>query len=619
MKTRIHNRGIEMVIGLAVCAVAAGILASGGNYGRGLLGVGLWLALAVMLCTHALSKSAPRESEAENSAKSMQLAKVYQNTAEALACAIAAKDSYEQHHVTRVKAICDLVGHALKLSEDKLDGIRIAALVHDVGKLGVPEYILLKPGPLDTEEFGKMRNHTTIGARILEQVEYPWNVTDMVRHHHENYDGSGYPDHLSGESIPIGSRIISVAEVYDSLVSTRCYKEGWSHEDAVEHITKLSGSQFDPEVVAAFLEVADQVKEIHKQPKSEPSCKVGTEDYCAADLIAQANHELVSIFEIAQTLSSTLELDEVLALLAHRTKRLSDAATCVVFLLDDLHPHLLTARASAGRWHEMLKGASVKLGRGVTGKAAAHMEAYVGNYDPNDLTLGMNGHLASSFKSCLVAPISSFGRILGTINLYDDASHAFSEDDLRTLAFVANTASMAIQNASAFEQVRDSAVRDPLTGLHNGRYLRTYLEREIRRASRRNGHLSVIGIDLENFKAINDSLGHQKGDSVLKDAADIFQNQLRDYDQVFRNGGDEFVIVLPDTPASEADSIARRIQQVIDRYAQQYAGQTLAPLGASVGVATYPKDAGDLESLLDAADAAMYRDKRARKRGRLAA
>lgn len=608
-----------MVIGSAVCAAGIGILASGGDYGRGLLGVGLWLALAVMLCTHALSKSAPQKSIAQSMESDKRLAKVYHDTAEALACAIAAKDSYEQHHVTRVKAICELVGRTLNLSEDELNGIRIASLVHDVGKLGVPEYILLKPGPLDTEEFSKMRSHTTIGARILEQVDYPWNVADMVRHHHENYDGSGYPDHLSADDIPVGSRIISIAEVYDSLVSTRCYKEGWSHEEAVDHITKLSGSQFDPEVVTAFLEVAGKVKEIGSQQKPAPACAMGADSFGAADLIAQANHEMMSIFEIAQTLSSTLELDEVLALLAHRTKRLSDAATCVVFLVDESHSHMMTARAAAGRWNEMLKGASVKLGKGVTGKAALHAGTYVGNYDPNDLTLGMNGHLVSSFKSCLVAPISSFGRVLGTINLYDDAPHAFSDDDLRTLSFVANTAAMAIQNASAFEQVRDSAVRDPLTGLHNGRYLRTYLEREIRRASRRSGHLSVIGIDLENFKAINDSLGHQKGDSVLKDAADIFLSQLRDYDQVFRNGGDEFVLVLPDTPASEAEIIAKRIQQVVGKYAEQYANLTLAPLGASVGIATYPKDAGDLESLLDAADAAMYRDKRARKRGRLAA
>lgn len=610
-----NNKRIEITLGLTGCTIGCAILAGGGGYCRGWLGVALWCCLAVLLAGRVLQ--AKPKARLEKS----PLADVYRDTAEALACAIAAKDSYEQHHVKRVKAICELVGRALNLSEDELDGIRIAALVHDVGKLGVPEYILLKPGPLDTEEFGKMRNHTTIGAKILEQVAYPWHVADMVRHHHEKYDGSGYPDHLAGNDIPIGSRIIFIAEVYDSLVSDRCYKNGWSHDQAIEHIKKLSGAHFDPDVVTAFLEVANQVNDLNRlrKPVHDGVCADNiTKDSGAAELIAQANHELISLFEIAQTLSSTLELDEVLALLANKTRRLCNAVTCAVFLVDQTHQRMLTARAAAGRWQEIVKSATVTIGKGVTGKAAVHMNPYFGNFDPNDLTLGMNGHLVSTYKSCLVAPISIFGQLLGTINLYADSPHAFSRDDLRTLAFVADTAALAIQNANAFEQVRDSAVRDPLTGLHNGRYLRTHLEREIRRASRREEPLSVIGIDLENFKAVNDSFGHQKGDVVLKDAAAIFQAQLRDYDQVFRNGGDEFVVVLPGTPACEAARIAERIQVGVGNYAQQLVNSS-APLGASVGVATYPDDAGDFETLLSAADAAMYRDKRARKRGRLAA
>ncbi|MCE5313486.1 MAG: diguanylate cyclase [Armatimonadota bacterium] len=614
MKAEGKNKLTGIIAGSTTCLAGSVILTLGGGYEQGWLALALWIGLATALCGRAASAHTVRP----ESDYSQSLAKVYQDTAEALASAIAAKDSFEQHHVTRVKAICELVGRALSLDKNELDGICIAALVHDVGKLGVPEYILLKPGPLDAEEFGKMRNHTTIGAMILERVTYPWNVADMVRHHHEKYDGSGYPDHLRGEEIPIGSRIIAVAEVYDSLVSPRCYKDGWPHERTVEHIEKLSGEHFDPAVVSAFLEVADKVE--HIVGKHESSLvRAACDDSTAAHMIAQANQELISLFDIAQTLSSTLELDEVLALLAHKTRRLCDTATCAVLLVDELHPRTLKARAAVGRWQEIIKDATATIGRGVTGKAAAHLTPYVGNYDANDLNLGMEGHLASSFKSCLVAPICSFGQLLGTINLYDDATHAFSPDDLRTLTFVASTAALAIQNASAFEQVRDSAVRDPLTGLHNGRYLRTHLEREMRRSSRRVEQLSIIGIDLENFKAVNDSLGHLKGDIVLKDAAAIFQAQLRDYDQVFRNGGDEFVVVLPGTPACEAARIAARIQQGVGGYAAQYAGMTSAPLGASVGIATYPDDAGDIETLLAMADAAMYRDKRARKRDRLAA
>ncbi|MCE5199533.1 sensor domain-containing diguanylate cyclase [bacterium] len=219
----------------------------------------------------------------------------------------------------------------------------------------------------------------------------------------------------------------------------------------------------------------------------------------------------------------------------------------------------------------------------------------------------------------MVAPIVNFGKLLGTINVYDVSAHAFSSDDLRTLGFVAGRAAVAIENASAFEQVRDSAIRDPLTNLHNGGYLISFLQRELRRSERLGGRASVIGIDLDNFKAINDSMGHQEGDRVLREVASIFCGQLREYDQAFRNGGDEFVVVLPDTPSSEAVRVAARIQSEVDSYAAGMADTVGVKLGASVGVATYPKDADNPEELLAKADANMYENKRARKQGKLAA
>lgn len=566
------------------------------------------------------------------------LANAYRAATEALASAIGAKDSYIHPQSARVPRICELVARRLGLSEAQTERIRLAALIRDVGKLGVPDYILLKPGPLDAEEFAKMRNHAAIGARLLAESGVPDDIVDMVLHHHEKHDGTGYPDHLSGDEIPVGSRIIAVAVVYDALVSDRCYRTGWSHFHAIEHIHGLSGTDFDPKVVEAFASVQAEIQAIDAAIASAHSEDQANSTCGAVDSIAQANKELISLFDIAQTLSSTLEMEEVLALLANRTRRLLDASTCVVFVADRDHPKSLVARAAAGRFEDILVGARARCGKGITGKAAARMEPRLGSFDPNDIALPA-AHLAKhepggnriswagaadpvesglDFKSCAVAPIVSYGELLGTINVYDVCSRAFTHDEVRMLAFVAHEAALALQNARAFEDARDCALRDPLTNLRNGRFLRHYLERELSRCSRLGQPLSVLGIDLDNFKAVNDLLGHEAGDATLRDVADIFRRELRDYDVIVRNGGDEFVVVLPGTSSDQAWQTAARIQMAVAAYAQARV-PGIPGFGASVGAASYPTEAMDATSLLARADASMYRDKRSRKQQRLAA
>lgn len=547
-----------------------------------------------------------------------RMADVYKDATRALAAAIASKDSHEQHHVSRVETLCGLMAEKLGLDRNEIDGLRAASVLHDVGKLGVPDYILLKPGPLDEEEFAKTSNHAAVGARIVSAVDFPWPVADMVRHHHERFDGTGYPDRLSGEQIPLGARIIAVAEVYDALISDRCYRHGWPKRQAVDHIRKLSGTHFDPTVVKALEEVEDHLEQAERAGSDAAIARqCSCEDY--ADTIAQASQELVSLFEIAETISSTLELEEVLELLAHKTMRLSRAAASAVLLVDGSCPRQMTVGWAAGRCKEMITLSHVVIGKGVTGKTVTHASPHLGSFDPNDLWIGDDTHPDLRFKSCLVVPIMNFGRVIGTINLYGLSAHTFSDDDVRTLTAVANRAALAIQNAKAFDNVRDSAMKCALTGLHNGRYLQIYLEHEVSRAARHGEPVSILGIDLNNFKSINDTLGHHVGDAVLKDAAQIFRAQLRDYDLVTRTGGDEFVIVLPGTSRTEARYTAERVKRAVSHYAKSEPDLAGLEFGASVGVATYPMDGESMDALLESADVAMYRDKRSGKQTKLVA
>lgn len=591
---------------VAATAVVAWI-ASHGQWMICLVTPGLYLAYKALACSLRSRSSSPGRSDS--------MAAAYRAATEALASAIGAKDSYIHPLSNRVPKICELIASRLKLNTSEAEKIKLASLVRDVGKLGVPDYILLKPGPLDPEEFTKMRNHAAIGAKLLQQADLPVEIVKMVMHHHERYDGTGYPDRLAGDQVPLGSRIIAVAVVYDALVSDRSYRSGWPHMEAIEHIRQLSGSCFDPKIVNAFLDVERQVLALDakvEHTQADSSSKPHESSCAVIDSIAQANRELLSLFDVAQSLSSTLEFDEVLALLSNRTRRLLQSSTCAVFVVDHAHPKSMVAKAVAGRFEDALKGAHARSGRGVTGKSALHMETRIGNYDPNDLILACECDPGIDFKSCAVAPIMSYGELLGTINIYDVCPRAFSHDEIRILTFVAHQAALAIQNAKAFEEVRDSALRDPLTNLRNGRFLRHSLEREISRCARLEEPLAVLGIDLDNFKAVNDRLGHEAGDVVLRDVADIFRRELRDYDVIVRNGGDEFVVVLPGTSAHEAHQTAQRIRAAVENYAVQDVKQ-VPGFGASVGVASYPKESGDAKSLLARADAAMYRDKRSRK------
>jgi diguanylate cyclase (GGDEF)-like protein/putative nucleotidyltransferase with HDIG domain len=178
------------------------------------------------------------------------------DTVTALAFAIDAKDHYTQGHSRAVSHLAAHIAQHLGLSTPEMEEIRLAGILHDIGKIGVPESVLNKPARLTPEEYAVMKNHATLGERILEplKVEAIERIRKMVRHHHERFDGAGYPDGLSGEQIPLGARILSIADCFDTLISDRAYKKGCSREEAILELRRCSGSHFDAALVEAFLQ-----------------------------------------------------------------------------------------------------------------------------------------------------------------------------------------------------------------------------------------------------------------------------------------------------------------------------------------------------------------------------
>lgn len=182
----------------------------------------------------------------------------YLNTVEALVQALEAKDSYTSGHSSRVGKLTVAMGEAIGMNDDKLQFLKYAAVLHDVGKIGVSEIILNKEGKLLEVEWESIHSHPVIGQTIIENIKFMFDIGQVVRHHHERFDGQGYPDQIKGEDIPLESRIISVADTYDAITSDRSYRVGRSHEEAINELKNAAGSQLDPQLVELFCKIVSK-------------------------------------------------------------------------------------------------------------------------------------------------------------------------------------------------------------------------------------------------------------------------------------------------------------------------------------------------------------------------
>ena len=195
-----------------------------------------------------------------------KLESAYMETIEILRFTVEAKDAYTRGHSDRVSAYSVLIGEALGLPEEDLKTLKIGGLFHDIGKIGIPDSILLKTTKLDDEEYSEIKNHPAIGAHILSNATIFKDIIPIVKHHHERFDGRGYPGKLKGEEIPYFARIAAVADSFDAMTSKRSYRDSLPMDVVIEEIIKNSGTQFDPEIAKVFLDILankpDEIKRI---------------------------------------------------------------------------------------------------------------------------------------------------------------------------------------------------------------------------------------------------------------------------------------------------------------------------------------------------------------------
>lgn len=555
------------------------------------------------------------------------LAELYLATIKSLALAIDAKDQYTHQHILRVQTYSVAIAKQMGLEGIELEAVNTGALLHDIGKLGVPEYVLLKPGRLTDDEFDKIKKHPEIGAAILDPVEFPWPVLPVVRHHHEKFDGTGYPDGLAGEDIPLTARIMAVADVYDALTSTRSYRKGWSHEKAKESIINDAGTHFDPLVVEAFKVIIDNVVakmafngEGPLAPRAAPelSDKAGL----AAREISRASSELWALYEVAQSLSTSLGVQETVNILAHKLEAIfPDASTSFLLKETDGSLHVI---AAAGLNRDYMLGAYTFKAGTASVNVLEQMGSYIGEFDAEDLMLMTSEYEPwHNVQTSLIVPIIYQGEALGTINLYHQQNDAFSDHDKDLLEMIAERSALALYNGMLYERTKSHAIKDPLTDLFNIRHLTEQVDlrcHEHPPEGEMPNRFALLCLDIDSFKPINDNFGHQKGDEVLREVARLITEAVPSESVVCRYGGDEFLILLDGAERAHAVEVASRIERSVQSYDPNLVHYKLGNLriDVSIGLACFPDDGKDCTSLISFADTNMYQEKTEHKLGVLA-
>ncbi|HYE64838.1 MAG TPA: diguanylate cyclase, partial [Pyrinomonadaceae bacterium] len=574
-----------------------------------------------------------QRAEAEKSRHIQEMADLHMNTIESLAIAIDAKDQTTHGHVRRTQIYATEMGRLLAVTESELQALLAGALLHDIGKLAVPEYILNKPGKLTESEFAKMKIHPTVGGDILKRVNFPYPVEDIVRYHHEKWDGTGYPKGLKGEAIPLVARIIAVVDFYDATRCDRPYRKGMTREDSLALLRKMSGSSFDPRVVETFIkhvENFDNLIDAHDIQEQVSTDKADYETDARPDSglasgvlgapdedmgfrsITEAQREVFALHEIAQTIGSSLNLQDTVTLVSSKLRAIVPFDTCIIYLVDDKSGKAIPAHV-ASESVDAFSRRRINIGDGITGWVIANARSMCSSSPELDL-VGVPEEIAQKIRSVLVTPLTRENGAFGAITLYSNSRTSYTTEHVRLLESVAQHASSALNNALTFEKTKESALTDPLTDLPNSRAFYMMLEQRIAECQRLNREsLAVISMDVDDFKKVNDTYGHAVGDRVLASIAGVIKKELRQMDILTRYAGDEFVAIMPMASTIMAGMIAERIRAAVE--SQKYPVRTgrTTEVRLSIGISCFPADGETTEQLLTTAARNMQRDKHARK------
>jgi len=454
-----------------------------------------------------------------------------------------------------------------------------------------------------------MKTHALIGAEMLARMHFPDLVTDIVKTHHEKWDGSGYPFGIRGDDIPIGARILSAVDCLDALASDRPYRAALALDEAMAMVRSQEGKSYDPKIISIlqrrYIEL-DQlargtvchppVEAAHFQPASPAAAP---DDIL--DPIVSARQETQLLQALSSELAQAARLDEVAQAIHNSLRQKIGYDTLGIYIRRNAE---MEPVYFLGAHESLFTKKTFPLAEGLSGWVAQHRNPILNGNVAVECCYANNSQILYNLQTALAVPFEGKGGTAGVITLYHMDRNAFSQDDLRIMEAASLQIGPAIEAALKFQNVEETAATDHLTGIPNARALALHLEQELKRAARENSRIGVLMCDLDGFKQVNDRFGHQTGDAVLRTVAQGLRDACRGYDYLARMGGDEFVVVLHGLQGDYSTQLERMRQVAVQ------AGLTICGercLSMSVGVAIYPVDGRDTETLIKEADRRMYR------------
>lgn len=387
--------------------------------------------------------------------------RMYLSTIETLAMAIDAKDQITHGHIRRVQRLAvGLAKVAGVNDETQLKAIEAAALLHDMGKLAIPEFILNKPGRLTANEFDVMKQHANIGADILGSIQFPYPVVPIVRHHHESWDGNGYPAGLKGVAIPLGARILSVVDCFDALTSDRPYRPALSTEDAISVLVQRRGTMYDPLIVDKFIEAQKELSQIAEggegeqnametiatslriTPEPEPSPLVGIDDRLPL--------KALSLLRSIKPSPVGISIEDVGLLISNRLAKLTDFSAVALYIGTD-NQHSIRCRYADGPLTALVDGPEIPLGERLSGWVAAHRTPIWNSDATLDLAAETAREAGVSLGSSV--PLIDDDVFVGTVTLYSPAGREIGLEQRMLIQAIAPSLAKVLSSSIAHDEV----------------------------------------------------------------------------------------------------------------------------------------------------------------------